>query len=109
MHLMPPNTLTTLLVDTAAVYRLTKLVTEDYLTEDLRTLVQDKFPAVFDKHTRLKRKHKMVYFINCPWCVSIWAAAFIFTLRQINPTLATYLSSILAASAVTGVAATKGI
>jgi hypothetical protein len=106
---MSPNTLTTLLVDTAAVYRLTKLVTEDYLTEDLRKLVQQHFPAVLDKYTGLKRKHKLVYFINCPWCVSIWAAAFIFTLRQINPTLATYLSSILAASAVTGIAAIKGI
>jgi hypothetical protein len=106
---MPPNTITTLLVDTAAVYRLTKLVTEDYLTEDLRNIILKHFPAVIDKRTDLKRKHKVAYFINCPWCVSIWAAVFIFTLRQINPTAATYLSSILAASAVTGIAAIKGI
>jgi len=106
---MSPNTLTTLLVDTAAVYRLTKLVTEDYLTEDLRNMIQRHFPAVIDKHTQQKRKSKVAYFINCPWCVSFWAAVFIFTLRQINPTAATYLSSILAASAVTGIAATKGI
>lgn len=109
MPTVSTSSLTTLLVDTAAVYRLTKLVTEDYLTEDLRILIQDRFPGVMDKRTGLKRKHKMVYFINCSWCVSIWAAAFIFTLRQINPTAATYLSSILAASAVTGVAADKGI
>lgn len=109
MQPMPPNTLTTLLIDTAAVYRLTKLVTEDYLTEDLRKMVQEHFPAIIDRRTGMKRKHKFVYFINCPWCVSIWAAGFIFTLRYINPTLATYLSSILAASAATGIAATKGI
>ena len=109
MPTVPTSSLTTLLVDTAAVYRLTKLVTEDYLTEDLRLLVQEKFPAVMDKRKGVRRKHKMVYFINCSWCVSIWAAAFIITLRQINPTAATYLSSILAASAVTGIAANKGI
>lgn len=106
---MPPNTALALLVDTVAVYRLTKLITEDYLTEDLRLLLLDKFPAVIDKRTGQKRRSKIAYFINCPWCVSIWAAAFIFTLRKINPELTTYLSSILAASAVTGVAATKGI
>jgi hypothetical protein len=106
---MSPNTALTLLIDTVAVYRLTKLVTEDYLTQDLRLLVQEKFPAVIDKRSGQKRKSKFTYFINCPWCVSIWAAGFIFTLRKISPESATYLSSILAASAVTGIAATKGI
>lgn len=109
MRSMPLSPTAALLLDTAAVYRLTKLVTEDYLTEDLRKLVQDKFPAVMDRRTEMRRKHKIVYFINCPWCVSIWAAGFIFALRKMNPELATYLSSILAASAATGIAATKGI
>lgn len=109
MQPMPLSSALTLLVDTVAVHRLTKLITEDYLTEDLRKLVQEHFPAVTDKRTQMKRKSKFTYFVNCPWCVSIWAAAFIFTLRKINPQLATYLSSILAASSVTGIAATKGI
>lgn len=90
----------TLIVDVVAVYRLTKLVNEDYITEDLRNLVFDKFPP---------KKSKFGYLFTCPWCMSIWAAGVIFTLRRISPQTADYLSTILAASAVTGLAASKGL
>lgn len=89
----------TLLSDTLAVYRLTKLVTDDKLTEDLRDLVFDKFPA----------GHKLRYLITCGWCVSIWAALAILTLRKISPETADFVSAILATSAVTGVAYSKGL
>lgn len=98
-----------LILDTLSVYRLTKLVTDDYITEEFREILRAKFPAVIDKRTKVRRASKITYLINCPWCVSIWAAAFIFTLRKISPETATYLSSILAASALTGLAANKGI
>ena len=89
----------TLLSDTLAVYRLTKLITDDKITEDLRDLIFEKLP----------RGHKLQYLITCGWCVSIWAALAIFTLRKLSPETADFLSAVLATSAVTGVAYSKGL
>lgn len=91
--------LLSLLTDIAATYRLTKLVLDDKLTEELRIKIYQKFP----------RDSKISYFIGCPWCVSVWAGAVIFTLRKVNPTGADIVSGLLAASAVTGVVYTKGL
>jgi hypothetical protein len=91
--------LLSLLTDIAATYRLTKLVLDDRITEDLRYAIQARFP----------RDSKIAYFVGCPWCVSIWAGAVIFTLRKVNPTGADIVSGLLAASAVTGVVYTKGL
>lgn len=99
----------TFAVDALAVYRLTKLITEDKLTEEMRKIVGDKFPWVVDKRTGQKRMSLVEYLVNCPWCVSIWAAGFIFTLRKVSPKTADYLSGILAASALTGISVSKGI
>lgn len=96
-------------VDALAVYRLTKLITEDKLTEELRTIVGEKFPPVTDRRTGLRRISLVSYLFSCPWCISIWAAGFIFTLRKISPATADYLSSLLAASALTGISVSKGI
>lgn len=103
-----PNPVTFAL-DTVAVYRLTKLITEDKLTEEMRHIIHDKFPPVTDKRSGLRRVSMVEYLFNCPWCVSVWAAGFIFTLRKISPETANYLSSILAASALTGISISKGI
>lgn len=92
------STITTL-TDIAAVYRLTKLVMEDRITEDLRNLIYSKFP----------RDSKISYLLGCPWCISIWAGAVIFTLRKVSPETANIVSGMLAASAVTGVVYTKGL
>ena len=86
-------------VDIAATYRLTKLVMDDKITEELRFKIYEKFP----------KGSKVAYFIGCPWCVSIWAGAVIFTLRKVNPAGADIVSGLLAASAATGVAYTRGL
>lgn len=86
-------------LDIAATYRLTKLVLDDKLTEDLRLAIYARFP----------KDSKISYFIGCPWCVSIWAGAVIFTLRKVNPAGADIVSGLLAASAATGVAYTRGL
>lgn len=88
-----------LLIDIIAVYRLTKLILDDRITEDLRGLVFEHFP----------RGSKTSYLFTCGWCVSIWAGIAIFSLRKLSPGKADYVSSILAASAVTGVAYTRGL
>lgn len=93
------SSLLSLLVDIAATYRLTRLVLDDKLTEDLRNAIYQRFP----------RDSKISYFIGCPWCVSIWAGLVIFTLRKVNPDGADIVSGLLAASAVTGVAYTRGL
>lgn len=43
-----------------ATMRLTRLVTKDYITEDLRTNLQRRLPE------------KPAYMIGCPWCASFW-------------------------------------
>ena len=85
--------------DSLAVYRLTKLVLDDKITEDLREWVYDKFP----------KGSKVRYLINCPWCVSVWAGLAISGLRLYNPKAADALSGALAASAVTGIIYQKGL
>lgn len=87
------------LTDIVATYRLTKLIMEDKITEDFRSLIYEKFP----------RDSKLSYLIGCAWCVSIWAGLTIFTLRRISPETANIVSGLLAASAVTGVVYTKGL
>lgn len=89
----------TLALDIAATYRLTKLVMEDKVTEDFRNYIYEKFP----------RDSKVSYFVGCPWCISIWGAAVLVILRKISPEAANAVSTILAASAVTGVAYTRGL
>jgi hypothetical protein len=88
-----------LITDILATYRLTKLIMDDRITEDFRNLIFEKFP----------KDSKLAYLITCPWCVSIWAGATVFTLRKIHPETADVVSGLLAASAVTGVVYTKGL
>lgn len=83
-----------LLLDIIAVYRITKLIIDDEILADFRDLVWDKFPP---------ESTKIGYLITCPWCTSIWAGIAVFALRKLDPNFTDYLSSVLAASAVTGV------
>lgn len=87
------------ITDIIATYRLTRLVMEDRVTEDLRNLVYENFP----------RDSKVSYLLGCAWCVSIWAGLAIFTLRRVSPQTADIVSGLLAASAVTGVVYNKGL
>lgn len=50
--------------DALAVYRLTRLVTEDELLADLREWIWKHHPP---------EDTKLGYFVTCPFCVSIWA------------------------------------
>lgn len=83
----------TLAIDILAVMRLTRLVVEDTITEDIRNIIFDKFPP---------RESKFGYLFTCPWCVSIWAGLVVFGLRAASPKTADLLSATLAASMVTG-------
>lgn len=92
--------LVSLLLDIVAVYRLTKLVLDDQILDDVRNKIWDRYPP---------ESTKIGYLFTCPWCTSIWAGLLIFGLRKTNPQFADYLSSTLTASAVTGVLFSKGL
>lgn len=59
--------MTQLLIDALAVYRITRLVTEDTITEPLRTRVFARWPI----HDHPKGP---AYVVTCPYCTSIYAA-----------------------------------
>lgn len=92
--------LVVLVLDFVSVYRLTKLIIDDEIMADVREKVWDRFPP---ESTRIG------YLLTCPWCASVWAAAGLFALKRLNPEMAQYVSSVLAASAVTGIAISKGL
>ena len=58
-----PQTVLMALLTVMAVHRVTVLVTKDIITEPIRKWVDDKYVG------------KLVDFMYCPWCVSIWVAA----------------------------------
>lgn len=65
--------LTDLIVDALATHRITRLVLEDKVTEDLREKVFAKaHPS----------ESKLSYFLTCPHCVSVWAGGAVTLLRQ---------------------------
>lgn len=78
-------------------YRLTKLVMEDYILEDVRQFIFDKFP----------KKSKISYFFTCPWCISIWVATGLLVLRYYYPKIYDELVLMLTMSAATGIISTK--
>lgn len=78
-----------LVVYALAVYRLTVLVTADFITERPRRWV-------------MSRGDTWATFITCPWCTSVWLAAGWIVLASLVPTVAGVLGVLLALSAVAG-------
>ena len=97
---MTLSDLITFLVDITAVYRLTKLAIDDEILYDIREKVFERFPP---------EDSKIGYLFTCPWCMSIWMGAGVFALRKVCPETADYVSAVLAASAITGIAFSKGL
>ena len=55
-------------LDALAAKRITRLVVDDGLTEDLRELIWKHFPP---------EEHKLGYLFTCHACTSVWAAAIV--------------------------------
>lgn len=81
----------------ALTIRVTKLLVSDGITYPVRARIVVK----------LGPDHKLAYFVNCPWCVSVWVGAGAATLAWYFPTnpvfviagvtaLASYLTGLLA-------------
>jgi hypothetical protein len=81
-----------LVLGALAVHRLTRLVTDDTITEHLREPIVERggWPG---------------YFTTCPWCVSMWVAGGWLLLRTAAPRTARALGTVLASSSVAGLLA----
>lgn len=89
------------IVDALAVYRLTRLVTADGITEDLRRSIEawslaDGAPAWRDKVAEL---------VECRWCTSMWwALGLVFFVRRTSwwPAVADALALSAVATLISG-------
>lgn len=64
--------LTDLAVDALATHRITRLVVEDTILDDVRDALIKKFPP---------SEHKIGFGITCPHCVSVWAGGAVTVMR----------------------------
>lgn len=78
-----------------AVYRATRLLQRDTVPP---------LPAVRDKLMARYGATPASELLDCPWCLSIWLAAALGLLRVACPRLGDALVTVLAASAVAGLA-----
>jgi hypothetical protein len=86
-----------LVLDALATYRLTRLVTDDTITEPIRHWLGGWDPAVL----RVSRPRTWD-FITCPWCTSVWIGAGVVALTALWPVEWAYGAAALAFSAVAG-------
>jgi uncharacterized protein DUF1360 len=86
-----------LVVDFLATYRLTTLIKDDKITEDLRRMVFRRFGEPDEEHS-----HKVSYLLNCPWCLSVYFAAGVVVARHFRPRVWSPVAKVLALSALTG-------
>lgn len=81
-----------LIVFFLAVYRVSRLIIEDEIADDIRNWVFD--------HT--KPGGKLQYLITCYWCTSFWVAIPLAILYVVSPTGMMVAGLPLAGSAITG-------
>lgn len=103
-----------LIEDAGAVYRLTKLVTADALTEGLRDRIIDwsrqRLLSTGDEIVVSRRYGPEVaeaggplaYLVGCPWCASVWLAAGVALARRAAPLPWALAARALTMSAATG-------
>jgi hypothetical protein len=106
-----------LLVDVAAVHRLTRLVTEDVITQELR---DDVIRSAYARGDARQRTHasallldditwldiverdadppKLAVLVTCRWCASIWIAGGVVAARLVAPRLWGHGARLLALS-----------
>lgn len=88
-HWFTPLLLT---LDALAVFRLTRLVTEDHLP----------FGPLRDRLNRRDPDSLAAELVSCPWCVSMYAAMLVLGLHAVLPHAWPYAAAVLAFSAITG-------
>lgn len=104
-----------LVVDALAAYRLTKLVVDDVITEDLRELAIDVIYATEGRQldeegceSVSEAVHqdpdppKLAVLLTCPWCAGFWVSFGVVMARRLAPRSWSPLARALAFSSVAG-------
>lgn len=86
--------------DVLATYRLTTLIKDDKITEDIRRVVFNRYGEPDDENS-----NKVSYLLNCPWCLSIYFGGLAVLVGARWPRVWKPMSKALAYSAVTGLLA----
>lgn len=81
------------LVDVLATHRVTRLVTEDVITQSARQKIFEKYPPNEDSWS---------YALTCPWCASIWIGAGVAFARKFYPRVWNPVAELLAFSSAAG-------
>lgn len=91
-------TIAVFLLALGATARLTKLITDDYITRHIR--------AFFIR--RLGPDHDLAYLLACPWCVSVYIAGGVYTTAYFFGEHPGFIipAAVFTASYLVGVAAT---
>lgn len=80
-----------LAVDGLAAFRLTRLITEDKVTEPARDRIVLHAPPMVG------------YLVECPWCVGLWAGIAVTAARRLAPRAWAPVASALAVGAIVGI------
>jgi hypothetical protein len=86
--------------DVLATYRLTTLIKDDKITEDIRKLVFRRYGEPSDDNS-----HKVSYLLTCPWCLSIYFGGLAVVAGTKWPRMWKPFSKALSYSAMTGLLA----
>ena len=81
-----------LATDALAAYRLTRLVTRDWITDGIRS------------RARAALGDGTADFLACPWCVGVWVAAAVTAARALLPEAWQWPARGLSAAAIVGLA-----
>jgi len=90
-------TVVDLVILALAVYRLSRLIIEDTVTERLRNAVWRRYNP----------SHGVGYLITCYWCTGFWVASLLVLLFIIVPVPTIAASLVLALSALAGIIAAR--
>lgn len=95
-------------IDALAVYRLTRLVTRDTITEEIRETIKQELQTTAEAGIAPEKSiQKIVYFLECDWCMSVWVASAAYCMKKYIPETWSTISYVLAASAVAGALANQ--
>lgn len=98
-----------LAVQTAAAYRITRLLQQDELPPlpALRRKLNEVAASNDPSTTKGKIKDELLYMFECPWCLGFWVSVAVLAADAVAPRLWRPLATALALSAAVGLARTK--
>ncbi|MEJ7706509.1 MAG: DUF1360 domain-containing protein [Nocardioidaceae bacterium] len=97
---MDDEPLLDIVIDVLATYRLTTLIKDDKITEDIRRAVWKRYGEPSDEDS-----HKISYLMTCPWCLSVYFGAVAVAGQMRFPKIWRPFAKALALSATAGLLA----